>query len=123
LFQAERIVLRVHIVEDDTAVADALLVVLSDFGHTVECYPDGETFLKTASPVSGDVVIVDVGLPGMSGDDVIRHLNGLPDVPRIIAISGKPKNALERRLSGLPEHVLLRKPLSLTVLTEHLLTA
>lgn len=98
-------------------------MVLSDFGHSVECYPDGETFLETASPVSEDVVIVDVGLPGIGGDDVILHLNSLPETPRIIAISGKPKNALERRLSGLPSHVLLRKPLSLTALTEHLLKA
>jgi len=113
--------LRVHIVEDDTAVADALSVVLSDFGHSVKCYPDGETFLENASPASEDVVIVDVGLPGIGGDDVIRHLNAMQNVPRIIAISGKPKNALERRLSGLPSHVLLRKPLSLTALTEHLL--
>ncbi len=96
-------------------------MVLSDFGHSVECYPDGETFLATASPASGDVVIVDVGLPGIGGDEVIRHLNGLEDIPRIIAISGKPKNALERRLSDVPGHVLLRKPLSLSALTEHLL--
>lgn len=98
-------------------------MVLSDFGHSVECYPDGESFLATASPVSEDVVIIDVGLPGIGGDDVIRHLNSMQDIPRIIAISGKPKNALERRLSGVPGHVLLRKPLSLAVLTEHLLKA
>jgi len=120
VFQAERNVVRVHIVEDDTAVADALLVVLSDFGHTVECYPDGETFVGTALLTSEDVVIVDVGLPGIGGDEVIMHLNTMPESPRIIAISGKPKNALDRRLAGLPSHVLLRKPLSLSALTEHL---
>ena len=95
-------------------------MILSDFGHSVECYPDGETFLEAASPLSEDVIIVDVGLPGIGGDDVIRYLSNMPETPRIIAISGKPKNALERRLKDLPSHVLLRKPLSLSALSVHL---
>lgn len=106
-------------IEDDSAVSDALNIVLTDFGHTVVCYPDAETFLAKPAPSSADVVVVDVGLPGVGGDEVIKRLNGLKVPPRIIAISGKPKNLLDRSLEGLSALTLLRKPLSITALSEH----
>lgn len=112
--------MRIHIVEDDMAVSDALSIVLSDFGHAVTCYPDAETFLEKQSLTSEDLVIIDVGLPGITGDEVIKILNDLPETPRIIAISGRPKNMLDRSLSEFSSLTVLRKPLSLSVLTEHL---
>ncbi len=112
--------MRVHIIEDDNAVSDALNIVLSDFGHTVVCYPDGETFCSLPYPESDDVVVVDLGLPGMGGDRVIERLNRLSKPPKIIAISGKPKNLLDRALAGMSSFVLLRKPLSISALAEHL---
>jgi FixJ family two-component response regulator len=112
--------LLIHVIEDDSAVSDALNIVLTDFGHTVVCYPDAETFLAKPLPTSDDVVVVDVGLPGLNGDAVIKHLNSLKVPPRIIAISGRPKNLLNRSLDGLSQLTLLRKPLSIAALSEHL---
>lgn len=109
----------IHVIEDDSAVSDALNIVLTDFGHTVVCYPDAETFLAKPLPSSKDVVVVDVGLPGLNGDAVIKRLNSLKTPPRIIAISGKPKNLLNRSLEGFSALTLLRKPLSIAALSEH----
>lgn len=109
----------IHVIEDDNAVSDALNIVLTDFGHTVVCYPDAETFLAQPVPTSDDVVVVDVGLPGLNGDAVIKRLNDMQAPPRIIAISGKPKNLLNRSLEGLSKLTLLRKPLSISALSEH----
>lgn len=110
----------IHIVEDDIGVSDALAVVLGDLGHSVVCYPDGESFLEKEPPAANDLVLIDIGLPGIGGDEVIRRLNSMPQPPRVIAISGRPKNMLERNLAGLSSLVVLRKPLSFSALAEHL---
>jgi len=108
----------VHIVEDDEAVADALSTVLGVLGYQPAVYSTGETFLSDAFVASDDLVILDLGLPGMSGIDVAQHLRSLPVLPRIILVSGKPQARLDRHMRGLADLPLLRKPLSIDTLAE-----
>jgi FixJ family two-component response regulator len=107
---------RVHIIEDDSAVSDALATVLDGLGYEVVCYPDGEGFLAAPTPTSEEVVIVDLGLPGIGGDQVVRHLNAQAHSPRVIVISGGSKTMLQNSLAGLSSQVVLRKPLSFPAL-------
>ncbi|TVR05774.1 MAG: response regulator [Salinarimonadaceae bacterium] len=105
--------MRVHIVEDDYAVRDALTEVLSGFGHTVLAFGDGEAFILGCSPRPADIVFVDLGLPGIDGVEVIHWLRELKAPPRIIAISGRPRIGIELMLRGLPaDFPLLRKPIA-----------
>lgn len=106
----------VHIVEDDAAVADALAMVLEDLDHQPVIYCDGESFLAQAKPASEDWVIVDLGLPGRNGAEVLRALLQLPAPPRLLAISGKPRAKLLQYLRGLPCLRVLRKPISIDML-------
>jgi DNA-binding response OmpR family regulator len=106
----------VHIVEDDAAVADALAMVIEGLNHRPVTYPDGETFFNKAEVSGNDWVIVDLGLPGMSGTDVVRTLKNLKETPSLIAISGKSRTKLVRQLRELPELRILRKPLSIDML-------
>lgn len=109
----------IHLVEDDLAVADALSMVLGDLGHSVRCYPDGETFFATSQASSLDSVIVDLGLPGVSGAEVVKRLQNSRSMPRVVVISGKPKSMMDRALNNLPPVAVLRKPLSVSALFEH----
>jgi FixJ family two-component response regulator len=106
----------VHIVEDDEAVADALSMVLCELDYHPTVYRDGETFLAEAAVSAADVVILDLGLPGMSGTDVARRLSAQITPPRIIAISGKPKARIALQMRDFPGLTLLRKPLSIQAL-------
>ena len=106
----------VHIVEDDDAVADALALALSDLDHLPKVYGDGETFLEQAKLSACHCVIVDLGLPGMSGADIVRKLRKRPSPPKIIVISGKPRVKLMQHLNEVPELTVLRKPLSIEML-------
>ncbi|GAB2185368.1 response regulator [Roseibium sp. LAB1] len=107
----------VHIVEDDEAVADALAIVLEDLDHHPITYKNAESFLAGAAPSSDDWVIVDIGLPDRCGTEVVRELMGLPRPPSILAISGKSKVNLLHQLRELPDLKVLRKPLSMDMLT------
>lgn len=111
----------VYIIEDDTAVADALSVLLEEFGHTTARFESGETFLASASPGAGDLVIVDLGLPGIGGDEVVSQLESQGCEARIIVISGRSRTMIDRSLpKGRNDIVVLRKPLSLPALAAHL---
>lgn len=102
----------VHIVEDDPGVSDSLRFLLQAIGHDVVIHPDAESFFEGPPPASSDVVIVDLGLPGIGGAQVIRWLERLSPPPRIIAITGQAQKVIEDELRGLADVRLLRKPLS-----------
>lgn len=102
----------IHIVEDDPGVSDSLRFLLLALGHDVVSHPDAESFFECSPPNETDVVIVDLGLPGIGGAHVIRWLQQLTTRPRIIAISGQTQKVIEDELRGLSVVQLLRKPLS-----------
>lgn len=109
----------VHIVEDDFAVCDALTMLLSELGHEVAAYSTAEIFFETALPLPSDTVVVDLGLPGQAGTSVISRLVGMVTPPKVIIISGKPKNQLKKIVEGFAGLTVLRKPISFAALAEH----
>lgn len=67
---------RVLIVEDNPAVRELLVEYLCLFGYEAVPAADGERGLALAAPQPPDLVITDVGLPGISGLEVCRRLKG-----------------------------------------------
>jgi len=102
----------VHILEDDPGVSDSLRFLLQALGHDVVLHPDAESLFEGPPPSADDVVIVDLGLPGIGGAQVIRWLDRLAPRPRVIAITGQAQKVIEEELRDLPLVRLLRKPLS-----------
>src|SRR6201999_3047368 len=66
--------MRVLVVEDEVALRDSLKEKLSESGFTVEVASDGEEGLFAALEFPLDVAIVDLGLPKLSGLEVIRRV-------------------------------------------------
>ena len=63
------------LVEDDPRLQRVLRRLLEDDRHVVEVAPDGETALELADATAGiETVILDVGLPGISGIEVAKRL-------------------------------------------------
>ncbi len=72
----------VLLVEDDTGIAEPLSRALQREGHEVVVVGDGHTALTRAVQEEFDLLVLDLGLPGMDGLDVCRRLRRVrPDVP------------------------------------------
>ena len=100
----------VFVVEDDKAVRESLALCLRQMDLQPVAYETAEDFLREQSPHVGDTVLVDIGLPGMSGAELIRSLQQGADTPRIVIVSGKSQKVLDRELSWFENAELLRKP-------------
>jgi two-component system KDP operon response regulator KdpE len=75
---------RVLVVDDEPQILRALSTNLRARDYQVDTAPDGEAALRIASRHRHDAVILDLGLPGMDGIDVIRELRGRSQVPIIV---------------------------------------
>ncbi|MEM1286979.1 MAG: response regulator [Pseudomonadota bacterium] len=102
----------VIIIEDDAAVCDAIRTFVTQLGHDAIAFEDAESFFAQDIPSGDDMVIVDIGLPGIDGVQVIRWLEALAEPPRILAITGQSQTVIRDFLSGSPTMDVLRKPLS-----------
>jgi len=106
---------RVLIVEDNLDAAEALSELLRMWGHDVEVTHDGVSALRAARQGEPDVVLLDIGLPGMDGYEVARELRAIPGLAaaRLIALTGYGQESDRRRssLAGVDHHLV--KPVDL----------
>jgi len=72
---------RILVVEDDEDIVDVLRRTLRGEGYEVSAVGDGPGALELASSFVPDLVILDLGLPGMDGVEVCRKLRQEGDVP------------------------------------------
>jgi two-component system KDP operon response regulator KdpE len=77
-------VTRVLVVDDEPQILRGLGTNLRARGYDVETAPDGEQALEIAARTHPDVVILDLGLPGIDGIDVIRGLRAWTQIPIIV---------------------------------------
>ncbi|WP_152051451.1 response regulator [Tautonia marina] len=80
----------VLLVEDNRDMARALQRLLEDHGHRVDTAYDGPSGLESAERLEPEVVVLDIGLPGLDGFELARRLRKLPSLAetRLIALSG-----------------------------------
>jgi two-component system KDP operon response regulator KdpE len=75
---------RILVVDDDPQIRKALSVNLGARGYDVDVAASGEDGLARAAAHHPDLVLLDLGLPGIDGIDVVRGLRGWTTVPIII---------------------------------------
>ncbi|MGH2793213.1 MAG: response regulator [Actinomycetota bacterium] len=74
----------VLVVDDEPQIARALRVALSSRGYSVSTAGNGETALELAATSPPDIVLLDLGLPGIDGVEVVRRLRSWSEVPVIV---------------------------------------
>jgi two-component system CheB/CheR fusion protein len=106
---------RVLVVEDYVDSADLLRELLEVEGHTARVAGDGPSAISVARSFRPQVVICDIGLPGMDGYEVARRMRSDPTLrgAYLVAFSGyaRPEDCERSAEAGFDLH--LAKPLSM----------
>lgn len=90
------------IVEDDAALAQFLVALLTLEGYTVSAAPDGETAIQMMSEMSYDLVLTDLYLPKADGFEVLAHLqrSHAPTGAVMVTGHGSIESAVEAMRKG-----------------------
>jgi DNA-binding response OmpR family regulator len=78
---------RILIVDDDRALRLALSTLLADAGHRIESAGDGPEALALLHDHPFDIVLLDIGLPSMSGLDLLARARALATPPLVIMMT------------------------------------
>jgi DNA-binding response OmpR family regulator len=113
-------VLRIIVADDNRDAAVSLAVVLRDEGHEVLEVYRGDAVLELARRFGPDVLILDIGMPGLTGFEIAHRLRREqgPACPLLIAVTAwtQPSARAMGRLSGFNHY--LTKPCSTDELLE-----
>ncbi|MHB1561724.1 MAG: hybrid sensor histidine kinase/response regulator [Isosphaeraceae bacterium] len=113
---------RILVVDDNLSSADSLGLIIKLWGHECRVAHSGPEALEEFEVFHPDVVLLDIGLPGMDGYQVARSLRTHADWPELTLVAmtgyGRDEDRRRSREAGFNEH--LAKPLDLDAL-EHLL--
>jgi signal transduction histidine kinase/CheY-like chemotaxis protein len=109
---------RILVVDDNEDAANSLAVILELEGHSIDIVYTAKDALEHAQATCPDVILLDVGLPDMSGYEVAARLRPLLMATQIVALTGYGHAEDIRRASaaGFDAHII--KPVDFETLTQ-----
>jgi CheY-like chemotaxis protein len=114
----------VLVVDDNVDAADSLGLLLRLSGQETRMAYDGPTALLVAEAFRPQLVLLDIGMPGMDGYEVARRLRGLPVLEGVVLVAvtgwGQEEDRLRSRAAGFDDHLV--KPAD-PVALQHLLAS
>ncbi|HEX6572097.1 MAG TPA: response regulator, partial [Steroidobacteraceae bacterium] len=107
---------RILIIEDNDDAREALRLQLQLAGHEVHEAASGPEGVEMAVSLKPDVVLLDIGLPGLDGYQVAERIHAAGDGPRLIAITGygQPADRERARNAGIEGYLV--KPIDVAEL-------
>ena len=101
---------KVLVVDDNVTSAQSLELLLTLEGHEVQVVHDGPSALEAVGHHRHEIVLMDIGLPGMSGYEVARQLRQQPELGSvlIVAVTGYAEDEARRlsREAGFDHHLV-----------------
>lgn len=91
--------MRILIVEDEVPVARQIAAALTEDGHDPKVVHNGEEALDEANKTPFDLIVVDVGLPGIDGFELLRRLRTHHLASRVLLLTAR--TAVDDRVTGL----------------------
>jgi CheY-like chemotaxis protein len=109
---------RALVVDDNQDAATSLGILLQFLGADVQTAPDGKAAIEVIQSYRPDVVFVDLGMPGMDGFKVARHVRQRPEFAGLLLIAltgwGQTEDFKRTSEAGFDHHLV--KPASLMAL-------
>ncbi len=113
---------RILVVDDMRDHAETLAELLSVYGGAAVCAFDGAAAVRAFEQQPADVVLLDLGMPHISGFDVCRTIRALPGGPQAVLVAltgwGQEGDRDRTRAAGFDAHLV--KPVDLPALLEQL---
>ena len=91
--------MRVLLVEDDPMIGSAVQAALKDASYAADWVKDGSAALTALAAQRYDLVLLDLGLPGRDGLDVLRTLRSRESVLPVLVVTAR--DAVDDRVAGL----------------------
>jgi signal transduction histidine kinase len=106
---------RILVVDDNPDALHSLAALLGSTGHEVHCAERGEQALEMAEQLRPEVVLLDIGMPGLDGYEVARRMRQRPWGRRVvlIAVTGWGQDSDRRRSGEVGFDAHLVKPVGL----------
>ncbi|HEY8356270.1 MAG TPA: ATP-binding protein [Ramlibacter sp.] len=117
---APRRPLAILVVDDNVDAAQTLAALLEAQGHTVRTASDAAGALEIARGFRADACILDIGLPGVDGYELVRQLRAQGTTGTFIALTGygQDRDRAQSRQAGFHHHLV--KPVDAEVLQDAL---
>jgi len=96
------------LVEDDVAIRGALIRALSDRGHAVASTASAMEALQQVVDSPPDLVILDLGLPGLDGYEALRMMRAISKVPVVVATARDDEADIVRALDAGADDYLVK---------------
>ena len=116
---------RVMVVDDNVDTAQSLKTLLKELGHDVLTAHDGPSTLEAALDYCPNVMLLDIGLPGMDGYEVAKKIRQWPCFKNVVLVAitgyGQESDRQRSQEAGFDHHLV--KPLDFTKLLQILVTA
>lgn len=112
----------VLVVEDSEAIRAAFTILLEESGYTVAAAPTGADAVRLAGERTPDLVLLDLGLPDISGIDVARSIKSNPatmNIP-VVALTGRDEDGSREALLAAGCAAFLLKPVDTQALIRSL---
>jgi signal transduction histidine kinase/FixJ family two-component response regulator len=101
---------RILIVEDQRDAAEMLAMVLTAQSHQVRVVGDGHAALGIVGQFRPDLMLIDIGLPGMSGYDLAERIRSERTLPNVFLVAltgyGSPEDRSHALRCGFDRHVV-----------------
>lgn len=108
----------VAVIDDDVSVRESVPELLQQAGFAVSAFASAEAFLSADAADATDCLVLDIGLPGMSGPDLQQELARRGNRAPIVFITARDDKSLQPRLIAAGAAACLFKPFSDTTLIE-----
>lgn len=103
---------KVLLIDDDAGIRRVMALALEDAGYTVLTAPDGQTGIRLCQEESPQIIITDIGMPGMDGLEVLRRIKEMDPDKEVIVATAFSEVALAIKAMQLDASGFVTKPVS-----------
>ncbi|MFN8256767.1 MAG: response regulator [Bacteroidales bacterium] len=113
----------IYIIEDDKYVRRGFELLLTSSGYEFNTFKSGDEFLGSYNYCKNDVIILDLGLEGMQGCEIIMKINELDKKVPVIVVTASPDVTHRELCLKLGVLAFVRKPVDSDILLGHIHSA